>query len=320
QDEHGRFAVEKSLAYRGNFLQIPLVDMMAHEIKKLLQDRYPGIEIPGQPFRFIPSFDIDIAYAHLAKGWGRAVAAWVKLLLKADIEQVKERLATLSGNVKDPYDNFDLHAKWAGKYGHPLLYFILLGNFSKFDRNTSHKNRRFRKLIHDLGRYSEVGIHPSYRSHLCPEIFEEEKRRLEDIILKPVTRNRFHFLRLKFPESCRLLISQGITEDYSLGYSTINGFRASTCTPFLFYDLQKEEVTTLRLHPFIFMDSAIIDHMKLTPQQAISAITGLVDQVKKYGGEAIGIWHNYSLSEKDQYTGWQVVLESILEKYQNTSP
>jgi hypothetical protein len=38
--------------------------------------------------------------------------------------------------------------------------------------------------------------------------------------------------------------------------------------------------------------------------------------VEKYGGEAIGIWHNYSLSEKGQYKGWEDVLISIFKQYE----
>jgi hypothetical protein len=315
-DQHERFTVEQSLAYRENFLRIPLVNIFAYELKKLIENHYPGLKFPGQPFLFIPSFDIDIAFAHSGKGWPRAAAAWAKLLLKADIKQIKERITTLSGKINDPYDNFGLHKELAEKYGHQLLYFVLNGNFSRNDRNTSYKNKRFRNLIKELSISAEMGLHPSYHAHLRPELFEEEKGRLGDMVNKDITRSRFHFLRLKFPESYQLLISQGITDDYSLGYSTMNGFRASTCTPFNFYDLEKEEITNLKLHPFIFMDSAMIDHLKLNPRDAISEITELVDQVKKYGGEAIGIWHNYSLSEKDQYKGWQEVLTRILAHYQ----
>jgi len=315
-DEHGRFRAELSLAYRQNFLRVPLVDVLAHQLKKMLEDRYPGLKIPGQPFRFIPSFDIDIAFAHLGKGWARAGAAWAKLFLKADIKQIKERALTIAGKIADPYDNFDLHLELAKKYGHALLYFVLIGDFSQFDRNTSYKSFRFRDLIIKLSLSAEIGLHPSYRSHLRPEIYEKEKRRLGDLGKFEVSKNRFHFLRLKFPESYRLLISQGISDDYSLGYSTMNGFRASTCTPFLFYDLEKEEITNLRIHPFIFMDSAIIDHLKLNPQDAVTEIRELADQVKMLGGEAIGIWHNYSLSEKGQYKGWQEVMRNVIEQYQ----
>jgi hypothetical protein len=318
-DEHGRFRPESSLAFRENFLRIPLVDAIAHELKKLIEEKYPAINLPGKPLRFIPSFDIDIAFAHLGKGWGRAAAAWIKLLVNADFKQVIERISTLTGKVKDPYDNFYLHKELAEKYGHRLMYFVLLGNFGKYDRNTSYKSLRFRNLLSELSLTAEIGLHPSYRSHLDSGKFDKEKSRLGDMVNMPVMKSRFHFLRVKFPESFRLLISQGITDDYSLGYSTVNGFRASTCTTFQFYDLEKEEITSLRLHPFIFMDSAMIDHLKLTPKDAISEISGLVDQVNKFGGEAIGIWHNYSLCEKGQYKGWQEVLLTILKQYKNTS-
>lgn len=317
-DEHGRFTPELSLAYKGDFLRIPLVDAVAHDLKALLKADFPELEFAGKPFRFIPSFDIDIAYAHLGKGFTRAMAAWVKLLLKVEIGQVIERISVLCNKNTDPYDNFSLHLELTEKYGYQLLYFVLLGDFSRYDRNTSYKSRRFRKLLKELSEEAVLGIHPSYRSHLRPGLFEEEKRRLGEILEKPVTNNRFHFLRLKFPESYRLLLAQGITDDYSLGYSSLNGFRASTCTPFYFYDLEKEESTGLRLHPFIFMDSAMIDHLKIPPGEAILEIQSLVGQVEKYGGEAIGIWHNYSLSEKDQYKGWQEVLVTILEKYKNS--
>jgi hypothetical protein len=318
-DEHGRFRPELSLAYREGFFKVPLVNIIIHEIKSMLEAEFPGIKIPGQPFRFIPTFDIDIAYAHLGKGWGRATAAWLKLFMKADFVQVKERLSTLIGNTADPYDNFNHHLDLAAKYGHPLKYFVLMGDFGRFDRNTTHRSKRFRELLMQLSFTAEMGIHPSYGSYLRPEIFRKEKKRLESIIEKPVENSRFHYLRLKFPQSYHILIREGIKDDYSSGYSSMNGFRAGTCTPFYFYDLENEERSNLRIHPFIFMDSAMIDHMKISPEEAVKEITGLINQVKIYGGEAIGIWHNYSLSEKDQYIGWRDVLTSILLHYKTSS-
>jgi hypothetical protein len=316
-DEHGRFRPQLSLAFREGFLGIPLVDAIVHELKILLMEHFPGVDIPGQPFRFMPTFDIDIAYAHSGKGWPRAGAAWLKLLLKGDIRQIKERISTLSGQMADPYDNFGLHTDLAAIYGHPLIYFALLGDFSRYDKNNTYRSRKFRDLLSGLNRSAEMGLHPSYQSYLRPEILKKEKQRLEDIIQKPVTKSRFHFLRIKFPESFRILNSENIIDDYSLGYSTMNGFRAGTCTPFCFYDLEREEKTGLRLHPFIFMDSAMIDHLNITPGASILAINDLLKQVAIYGGEAIGIWHNYTLSEKDQYKGWQDVLISIFKHYQS---
>jgi hypothetical protein len=315
-DEHGRFRPELSLAYREGFLQTPLVDTIMLELKNLLMERFPGVDIPGQPFRFQPTFDIDIAFAHSGKGWPRTAAAWLKLLLKADFRQIKERIYTLTGKIADPYDNFRLQTDLGAIYSLPLMYFALLGDFSRYDKNNTYRSRKFRDLLSGLSREAEMGLHPSYQSHLHSEIFKKEKQRLVDIIHKPVTKSRFHFLRVKFPQSFRLLVSENIKDDYSLGYSSMNGFRASTCTPFYFYDLGKDERTDLMMHPFIFMDSAMIDHLKITPESAIEAIKELIKLVEKYGGEAIGIWHNYSLSEKDQYKGWQDVLITIFKQYQ----
>ena len=43
--------------------------------------------------------------------------------------------------------------------------------------------------------------------------------------------------------------------DYSLGYASLSGFRASICTPFKFYDLAKEQATRLVIYPFQIMDA-----------------------------------------------------------------
>ena len=140
-----------------------------------------------------------------------------------------------------------------------------------------------------------------------------EKKRLHEMTGKVVTKNRFHFLRMKFPESYRILLDSGITDDYSLGYSTVNGFRAGTFTPFYFYDLEREEKTSLVLHPFIFMDSAFIDHLEYTPEQAVAEIEKCLDLSRDLAGEFIATWHNYALSEKSQYKGWRKVLQAAVE-------
>jgi len=124
---------------------------------------------------------------------------------------------------------------------------------------------------------------------------------------------------LSFPHSYRSLAVLGFTDVHSLGYSTVNGVRAGTATPFLFFDLLREEITDLRLHPFLFMDSAMADHLKYTPEQALEEAMKLTDKVRRYGGEAIGIWHNYALSDQGPYQGWRGLLESILSKYANTT-
>lgn len=317
-DPHGRFSPENSLAHRYHFLDIPLVDILAGKILELLKAGFTSFIFPGRKFTFQPTFDIDIAYAHLGKGALRAMAGWLKLILAGDTRQLRERWAVITGKTEDPYDNFSLQLELAAEAGLKPIYFALLGDFGKFDRNVSFRNKRFRQLLQRLGMTATLGIHPSYRSHLHPERLEREMGRLADITGKPVTISRFHFLRLRFPDSYRMLEQAGIREDYSLGYSTCNGFRAGTAHPFHFYDLLKEKESTLKLHPFIFMDSAMIDRLNYSPAQGEAEIESLVGKVMENGGEATGVWHNYSLCDKGPYRGWQDVLIRTFLKYKNT--
>ncbi|NJO89826.1 MAG: hypothetical protein HC831_13425 [Chloroflexia bacterium] len=54
----------------------------------------------------------------------------------------------------------------------------------------------------------------------------------------------------------------GITNDYSMGYSSHPGFRAGTCTPFYFFNLKTDEKTNLKITPFAVMDVGFIDYLK----------------------------------------------------------
>ena len=45
-----------------------------------------------------------------------------------------------------------------------------------------------------------------------------------------------------------------------MGYPDTIGFRASTCTPFLFYDLDFEVQTPLMIHPYQLMDFSLLKH------------------------------------------------------------
>jgi len=142
---------------------------------------------------------------------------------------------------------------------------------------------------------------------------QQEFYRLKKIIRGPITKSRQHFLMLKFPLTYRNLIKLGINEDYTMGFSTIAGYRAGTTVPFKFYDIEKEETTQLKIFPFVIMDVALNKYSKLTPEQAIETSIQHINIVKKYGGIFISAWHNESLSEFRQWKGWRKVFEQIIK-------
>ena len=82
------------------------------------------------------------------------------------------------------------------------------------------------------------------------EKLKKEKLRLEYIINRPVICSRQHYLRLSLPDTYQNLLDIDLKEDYTMGYEKSAGFRASTCTPFYFYDLDFEILTPLKIFPF----------------------------------------------------------------------
>ena len=110
-------------------------------------------------------------------------------------------------------------------------------------------------MIKHLADHAEIGIHPSYASNESFNILEIEKNRLENIIKKEVKLSRQHFLKLDIPKTYRNLLELSITDDYTMGYASHLGFRASICTPFYFYDLELESSTIMKVHPFSVMDA-----------------------------------------------------------------
>ncbi|RMF19850.1 MAG: hypothetical protein D6765_17535, partial [Bacteroidetes bacterium] len=67
-DAHGRFPAECSLAARAGFLQQPVVDRWVMLLWEALQRRWPRLPLPEPSFRFLPTFDVDMAWAFRHKG------------------------------------------------------------------------------------------------------------------------------------------------------------------------------------------------------------------------------------------------------------
>jgi hypothetical protein len=125
-----------------------------------------------------------------------------------------------------------------------------------------------------------------------------------------IQKSRQHFLKLSLPETYRTLVELGIKEDYTMGYPNAIGFRASTCTPFNFYDLKSEKELPLRVVPFQAMDRALLE--TFAPQEAVSETLRMASRIKEVGGTFVTIWHNESLSGINEWKGWENVFETIV--------
>lgn len=310
-DHHGRFPSSESIASKEKFLNKPLIDLWAIRFGEVLNQIF-GDDIKPKPpeYRYIPTIDIDNAWAFKNKGL-RGIGS----LLRKDlgIEERNYRYQVMRGKQTDPYDQYLFLEKLFDKHNLNPIYFFLIGRLERYDRNVSSASKKFRRLIQETSQENYIGIHPSYRSNLQAEIVQDEILKLSKICGHKITRSRQHFLILHLPETYRNLLHLGILEEYSMGYADQLGFRASIANPFNFFDLESNKTTDLIVYPFQVMDVTLRDYLKLTPDEAIEQIGKIITETKAVGGTFSSLWHNESLSEWKEWTGWSRVFIQMLE-------
>ncbi len=314
KDEHGRFNANESLAYQRNFLHKPLINIWAHAIGKILSQRFPEFTLQLGQYSFIPTIDIDAAWAFKQKGFLRTTGSYLNALVNFHFSSLMHRTKVLLGMQKDPFDTYDSLLQLQKKYDLNPIYFILFAEYGLNDKNIPTENRAFQKLIKSLADYAEVGIHPSYNSNLYNKKLKDEIEGLSKVLRREVTKSRQHFLKLQLPNTYRNLINLDITDDYTMGFAAQPGFRASICSPFNFYDLDMDAETKLRVHPFALMDGTLKDYLNIEPQQAMQYISPLIHEVKAVNGTFISLWHNESLGDEGRWTGWYDVYEKMIQE------
>ena len=299
QDAYGRYAHQASVAFRHGFLQVPLIHRWLDHLSRQL---FGSGQVP--PFRFLPTYDIDMAWSYRHKGFARNAGGLLRSLFRRD-GKVKERLSVLFRGAADPFDCYDFLDKLHARISIAPRYFIHAGSRrNAYDKNIRPDHPAMAALIKRLARQATIGLHPSWASGDEPALIAEEKRALEAVTGTPVTSSRQHYIRFSLPHTFRHLLEAGITDDYSMGYATINGFRASVAVPFYWYDLEREEQTALRLHPFCFMDANSYYEEKKSAGEMESELFYYEEQLRSLGGELVSIWHNTLLGSSPEFAGW----------------
>ncbi len=312
-DKYNRFQAKDSILFKMNMLDKPLINIWAMELGNILTAIYPDLQLKKKAFTFVPTYDIDAAWAYKHKGVFRTLAASAKDLLNLDFKEFRQRWRVISGKETDPFDTFDYQIQLQkGLNLHPL-YFILCGEYDINDKNISLRNTHFQNLIKRLGDYAKVGIHPSSNSYLDKEKINIEIQNLSKVLNREITTSRQHFLRLRLPLSYQILLDHDITDDYTMGYASLTGFRAGIADTFRFFDLEYNNVTSLNIHPFAVMDGTLRDYLDLNIDEAYEKTTKLIQEVKNVNGTFILLWHNETLSDEKRWTGWKALYRKILD-------
>ena len=99
------------------------------------------------------------------------------------------------------------------------------------------------------------------------------------------------------PNSYLQLLKSGTRNDYRMGYKNTPGFRAGTCTPFLWYDLQLEKTTHLLVHPIAINDLSMTPDKMMRADFVLNKWRNMVDLVKLMDGQFYVVWHQDTLTQ-----------------------
>jgi hypothetical protein len=314
EDQYGRYDHRNSLAFQYGFLDIPLVDYWMLELEKELQKKYPTYHLPETKFVIQPTYDIDIAYRFRYASPFKNIKGYFTDLFMGRFDALMERSAIYSGKQNDSYAIYkwldELHQQYALK---PHYFFLLAEKQKGNDKNVDPHTSGMRELIETHAKKYRVGIHPSIQSCEDKKCLEREMQLLAYYAHQPVHHSRQHYLKLALPTTYRQLIAFGIKYDYSMGYGAVNGFRASTSHPFYWYDLEKEQTTSLQIIPFCYMDSTAIFYERLNTEMALERMSYFFETVKKVNAVFSYVMHNHFLTEQREWIMWRNMYEDFLK-------
>ncbi len=313
KDRYGRYAHENSVAFKEGFLPLPLINIWLEDFRKLLIEKNAQFATGNSQFSFLPTYDIDMAWSFYNKGFKRNFGGLLKSFFSGKFRKMVYRLRVIRGKSQDPFDAYqwmdDLHDEFDLS---PVYFFLVAKERGRYDKNIDVNNMEFQQLIQSIASKYRVGLHPSWVSGDTPSLLTQEKATLEQITNQTVTCSRQHFIRFELPSTYRKLLALGITNDYSMGYGSINGFRASIATAFYWYDLKNEEPTKLLIHPFCFMDANAYYEQNLLADAALQELMQYYNVVKSVNGTLITIWHNSFLGTDEEFAGWREVYRKFI--------
>ncbi len=302
RDQHGRFPGKESLPYRAGFIHRPIVDEYGLFLRNLL--RKQGVAVPPESSgirQLYLTHDVDMIWTE------RRFRTMARKILSLNIRHPWKAWQTFCDYLtgRDNICTFpwllrhDAGIKSLAPDQILPVYFIIAGGNSPADAPYYIRTEKGRNFVRALGeRDVALGLHVSYSAGGGESAPAEERKTLQNVTAKEVALCRHHFLRLGEPETMQALEDAGLTEDFSLGYADVAGFRLGTCRPVRYINPAAGTVGKLLIHPLTIMECTLDRecYMGLNYEQALEYCKALVLQTEKFAGECNLLWHNTTLT------------------------
>jgi len=313
KDSLGRYPANESLGVKHGFITQPVVDIWATKLKTVLLTAYPDLNFPLRKRKVHTLVEASQPFAYAQKGPLRSLIGYTQDLTSFKLKNIMRRTQVLLRVRRDPFDTFKWIVTATRKSKWPLTIFFLLGENPEFEESLNTHRNRFTNLIKYVADYTQVGLLFSAESALKYDLLCSEKRRMESIVhrdLKQALNARF---RVSLPDIYRSFVELEVKNDFTMVYEDTPGFRAGTCIPFLFYDLDFEIKTPLTVHPIALTTGAFHDH---TPEQILQVFNEAFEQVALVGGTFSMVFNNQDFSFTRGKKVWRDLFSETLHAHE----
>ena len=110
-DNYNRFQPQDSILYKMEMMERPVINLWSIDLGNELVARYPEITLKKKTFRFVPTYDVDAAWAYRNKGFFRTTLSLCRDILRFDKNEIKYRWDVLRKKKMDPFDTFEYQIK-----------------------------------------------------------------------------------------------------------------------------------------------------------------------------------------------------------------
>lgn len=312
KDSHGRFPPSESVAYQNDFLELPVVDLWAYELLEILKEHFPNIAYKKRSYAFKSLIDVSCSHEFLYRGLIRGFSGFILDFVNLRFKRILNRSSVLLGFKKDPFDNFEYLNILHKKYRIKPIFFFQFAKYGTYDKNVSPYNRKFQTLIKSVSDFAVVGLEASYSSFEHPTELDQEKKGLSEVVHRPIKSVRTRYNRIDIPKTYNELVEVEFSRDYSMGYTFAPGFRAGTCTPFYFYDIQLEVRHPIKIHPFAIQDYSLLKEKSVS--DCIRRMDKLYEAVKRVDGVYRVLFSNELLGS-EMRINWKTLYQKQLDKF-----
>lgn len=295
-DEIGRFKAVDSIAFKNNFIKIPIVDVYALELAHYIQVHF-GVALQKRTqFNVQATCDVDFI-----EKWptlnSKLKSLAGDLMKRKSLQTFKATFrAIVSG--KNPYDTFDYLLQLSKKNQVPFIVYWLVGGEKDARNNRNYlATDSFKKALNQLQQHKvTMGLHPALGSTQNTNYLKQQLVTLQKALNAPLYHARQHYLQSSFPETWQQYSALGLSQSSNSYFSEQLGFRSGTTLQHKVFDCINRIELNVREQPLCLMDVTLLNMLENnTLDKVKSEVAALISTVKHVDGTLCFLWHNHTI-------------------------